>query len=281
MNPLNSIAEAVRDILYGPRRNRVSFGTVQRTLNRQGLIPFRIHPMQHLTANQKELRFQFVAQMILREQDRDPELFKKVLWTDEATFSTSGMYNRHNVHYWSQVNPRKYKTIKYQGRTSVNVWCGIVNNRIIGPIFFNGSLTGQRYLQFLQNEVENLLDELPLMVSQNLIWQQDGAPPHAVRDVVNFLNYRYNEWIGRNGTMRWPPNSPDITIMDTFLWGHLKNVVYRHRCQNIEEVKIKISNEINRLKRENHILTAGVDRLRRGYRACFENNGGHIEHLNY
>ena len=137
-NPMNSVEEAVRDILYGPRRNRVTFGTVQRTLNRHRLIPFRIHPMQHLTANQKELRFQFVSQMIIREQDRDPDLFKKVLWTDEATFSTSGMYNRHNVHYWSQVNPRKYQTIKYQGRTSVNVWCGIVNNRIIGPIFFNG-----------------------------------------------------------------------------------------------------------------------------------------------
>ncbi|KAJ8952081.1 hypothetical protein NQ318_010994 [Aromia moschata] len=49
-----------------------------------------------------------------------------------------------------------------QGRQSINVWCGILNNKIIGPIFFNGSLTGVRYLSFLRNSIANLLDDIPL-----------------------------------------------------------------------------------------------------------------------
>ena len=63
---------------------------------------------------------------------------------------------------------------------------------------------------------------IPLQSYNNIIWQQDSAPPHAVREMVVYLNGRYNEWIGRNETLHWPPNSPDITPMDTFLWGHLK-----------------------------------------------------------
>ena len=151
----------------------------------------------------------------------------------------------------------------------------------MGPLFFNGALNGQRYYEFLENEIEDFLDELPLVQYQNIIWQQDGAPPHAARDGVQFLNQHYNEWIGRHGTIPWPPNSPDLTVMDTFLWGNLKNVVYQDRNENIEEIREKIVVEMNRLNQDNHILTSSLERLQRGYRRCFENNGGHIEHLNY
>ncbi len=32
--------------------------------------------------------------------------------------------------------------------------------------------------------------------------------------------------IGRGGTSPWPPRSSDLTL-DFFLWGHVKDVVYR------------------------------------------------------
>ena len=280
-SPNNSVADAVRDIRYGQLRQRVSFGTVQRTLKRYKMIPFHILPVQHITPEQKELRFRFVSQIIMRQQNQDPDVFKKILWTDEASFTTSGMFNRHNRHYWAIENPRKFEQIKKQGRTSVNVWCGMINNKILGPIFYNGTLNGQRYLNFLQNEIEVFLDELPLETYRTLIWQQDGAPPHATRAVINFLNERHAEWIGRRGTIAWAPNSPELSHLDSFFWGHVKNVVYQERNNNIEEIMAKIVNEINRLNRENNILTASLQRLQRSYRCCFENNGGHIQHLNY
>jgi hypothetical protein len=283
LNPTKSISDAVRDVQYGGgvRRRRVTQGTVHRTLRNHKFKPYHILPLQHLTPAQKELRFQFVSQIVIRQENEDPNLFRNILWTDEATFTTSGVFNRHNNHHWAVGNPRKFQTIKFQGRTSIHVWCGIKNNRILGPIFFNGTLTGQRYYEFLENEIENFLEDLPLEEYQNLIWQHDGAPPHAVREVIQYLNGRHDEWIGRNGTYAWPPNSPDISVLDTFLWGHLKNVVYKQRNQDIGEIMQKIVNEINRLNQENHIITASLERLQRGYRTCFENNGGHIEHLNY
>lgn len=129
------------------------------------------------------------------------------------------MYNRHNVRTWSQINPKKFQTIRFQGRTSVIVWCEILSNKIIGPIFYNGALTGNRYLQFLQENIEDLLEDLPLAIYRKIIWQHNGAPPPAVRDVVGFLNNRYNQWIGRNETIGWPPNSPDLSILDGLSYG--------------------------------------------------------------
>ncbi|EFN61939.1 hypothetical protein EAG_00101, partial [Camponotus floridanus] len=60
--------------------------------------------------------------------------------------------------------------------------------------------------------------------------QQDGAPPHYARIVRDFLNERFNNrWIGRGGPIAWPPRSPDLTSPDFYLWGYLKNTVYRNR----------------------------------------------------
>ncbi|EZA51396.1 hypothetical protein X777_09665, partial [Ooceraea biroi] len=36
-----------------------------------------------------------------------------------------------------------------------------------------------------------------------------------------------DRWIGRGGRISWPARSPDLTPLDLFLWGHLKNEVYR------------------------------------------------------
>jgi hypothetical protein len=34
-------------------------------------------------------------------------------------------------------------------------------------------------------------------------------------------------WIGRGGPIAWPPRSPDLTPLDIFLWGYVKNTVYQ------------------------------------------------------
>lgn len=109
-NHQNSIRTAVRDIPRG--RNPVSFGTIQRTLKFHKVFPFKILPVQLLTNAQKELRFRFVSRLILWEQNIDVEVLKKIIWTDEATFTTSGMYNRKNTRYWSIENSRQYKARK-------------------------------------------------------------------------------------------------------------------------------------------------------------------------
>jgi hypothetical protein len=33
--------------------------------------------------------------------------------------------------------------------------------------------------------------------------------------------------IGRDGPIPWSPRSPDITPLDFFLWGYIKDIVYK------------------------------------------------------
>ena len=124
----------------------------------------------------------------------------------------------------------------------MNVWCGIMCNRIIGPFFFNeASITADVYLDLLTEYVAlQLIDFQP-----TIIFQQDGAPPHWGLHVREFLNKTFpNRWIGRDGPIPWPPRSPDITTLDFFLWGYVKDIVYRKKVRDMTDLKQRISNAI-------------------------------------
>jgi hypothetical protein len=49
-------------------------------------------------------------------------------------------------------------------------------------------------------------------------FQQDGAPPHYLGEVRDYLNTRFpGRWICRAAPKAWPPRSPDLTRLDFFL----------------------------------------------------------------
>jgi hypothetical protein len=41
------------------------------------------------------------------------------------------------------------------------VWCGLIGGKLIGPYFYDGTLTGRRYLDFLANQLPLLLENVP------------------------------------------------------------------------------------------------------------------------
>ena len=49
--------------------------------------------------------------------------------------------------------------------------------------------------------------------------------------------------------IEWPPRSPDLKPCDSFLWGHLKNEVYATPPINVDILKIRITAEVNILRR--------------------------------
>lgn len=72
-------------------------------------------------------------------------------------------------------------------------------------------MTGRKYLELLRGEIFNLMNALD---RPNIVWQQDGAPAHKTNTVKQYLDNTYQEWVGSNGTILWPPRSPDLTPMD-------------------------------------------------------------------
>ncbi|KAJ8960841.1 hypothetical protein NQ318_020137 [Aromia moschata] len=92
---------------------------------------------------------------------------------------------------------------------------------------------------------------------------------HAVT-VRNWLNSVFNEhWIGRDGPILWPPRSPDLIILDFYLWGRLKQIVYRESLENDEQLKTKIQNAVKSLSIEeirnsfNEFRTGGAEQNRK------------------
>ncbi|XP_076659903.1 uncharacterized protein LOC143363191 [Halictus rubicundus] len=165
----------------------------------------------------------------------------KILFSDEATFMNSGHVNRHNLHYWAVENPNWMRCVPFQHRWSLNVWCGLIGDFVIGPYFFQETVTSASYCDFLKNHLPALLEDVPLHVRREMWFQQDGAPPHFAIITRQFLNEKFgNKWIGRGGPRQWTPRSPDLTPLDFFLWGYVKDKVMFEPPTTKEDMKQRI-----------------------------------------
>ena len=99
------------------------------------------------------------------------------------------------------------------------MWCGLPDSQLSGPAVLPNRLTGRAYVDFLQNELPLLLEEVPLAKRMSMVVQHDGAPPYYSR-LVTHLNLTFPEqWIGSGGHVQWPPRSSDLTPLDFCLWG--------------------------------------------------------------
>ena len=69
-----------------------------------------------------------------------------------------------------------------------------------------------------QNILTDVFDLIQTRYS-SFIWMQDNAPPHASRNTKTVLEE--NEIT----TLKWPPRSPDLNIMEK-IWAELSRLVY-------------------------------------------------------
>lgn len=105
----------------------------------------------------------------------------------------------------------------------------VIRARLIGPF----------YLDFIQNRLPMLFEDLPIQIRRDLIYMHDGAPPHFTLPVQNHLNKNYpGRKIGRRKytPVQWPPRSPNFSPMDWFLSGTLKGKVYSTPVETQEEL---------------------------------------------
>lgn len=111
----------------------------------------------------------------------------------------------------------------------------------------------------------------------NIVFQQDGAPPHFRRIVQDWLNINMPNWIGRRGPVLWPPRSPDLTPLDFFVWPHIKNLVYHTQPDSIEDLTQRINNAFETITPD---MLQNVHRnVRTILDACINAGGGHFEQM--
>ncbi|KAJ8943495.1 hypothetical protein NQ318_016275 [Aromia moschata] len=65
----------------------------------------------------------------------------------------NGHVNHQNCRYWAEENPHWMRELHTQRPQKTIVWAGIIQDRIVGPFFFDDTLNGARYLRLLQHEL--------------------------------------------------------------------------------------------------------------------------------
>lgn len=194
------------------------------------------------------------------QEVRSPGFSDHVLFTDESEFKGNG-YN-HNF--------------------SLNVWCGIVGKKLVGPFFLPLKLTGLSYLIFLNCELMPVIRNAFSSEDQQRMWfMHDGAPPHKIEDVKNMLNENFpNRWIGNGGTVEWPSQSPDLNPMDFYVWGCIKQAIDVNREINtLEEFKAQIYEAFDSFRQDSAHFDMTSTLMDLVIAFCIEANGGVIKRL--
>jgi hypothetical protein len=93
----------------------------------------------------------------------------------------------------------------------------------------------------LNAELSNLLEDIPLLFCASGWLEHDGAPSYFSRQVREILDQQYpHRWIGRGGPLHWAARSPDLNPVDFFLWGHVKNIVYKSPIATKEQFRGRV-----------------------------------------
>lgn len=120
------------------RRGAVFLGLsrmkVSRTLKLDNQRPWHLTKVQHLEQFDPVVRMAH-SNWYVNRYDVDPENFpQSIIYTDESTLTQDGIINIHNEHIWSEENPHGTIDRGYQRRFSLNVWGGLIDDRLVGLV---------------------------------------------------------------------------------------------------------------------------------------------------
>ncbi|CAF4207689.1 unnamed protein product [Rotaria sordida] len=215
----------------------ISKTSILRILGDLGLRPYRPRLVQQLNEDDPDRRIEF-CETLLAMAEEDENIFDKIIWTDEAVFKLNGHVNRHNSIYWASENP-KIDLERELNVPGISVWVGLSSYGVIGPFFFSSTVTGASYVQMLRDDFQPVIDNSPDM---NDFWfQHDGSPAHYSQIARDYLEEMFpDRWIGRRGTVEWPPRSPDLTPPDFFAWGVVKDAVYSTKPTSLSQLRNEV-----------------------------------------
>lgn len=243
------------------------------------MYPYKVQICQKLHEGDFARRVTF-CEWLLRKHAENANFIQNLIVSDEAHFALNGCVNKQNVRFWGTENPKELREVPLHSER-VTVWCGMTENEIIGPYFFeddNGqtvTVNGQRYHNLV---TDFLIPKVNEMNVANLYFQQDGATCHTTRPNMEILRQKFpGRVISRYGDVEWPARSPDLSPLDFFLWGYLKGRIYRDNPIDITQLKAAIETEIRSIGQE--MLIRAMDNLRHRAEICVRSRGRHFKDI--
>lgn len=211
--------------------------------------PYVIQLTQEISETDHLQRRRFVK-WALEHEASNADFQSNIFFSDEANFYLDGFVNKQNCRIWGSEKPRPNEE-QPTSMAKITVWCAIWAKGIIGPYFFENkqgdpvAVNSSRYQQMLTSF---LLPKLEAINTEKMLFQQDDASWHTQSKTIDILREKFSgRVISRNGDINFPPRSCDLSPVDYFLWGYLKDEVYKRRSTRpgtIEQLKTKIREAI-------------------------------------
>jgi len=86
------------------------------------------------------------------------------------------------------------KEINHQIVWKVNVWCGIIGSQIVGPVFFDENLNGDKF-RLDSDRYSCLTKKFSSAIALNMRFQQNACPSHTSKLACAALNAMFpNKW---------------------------------------------------------------------------------------
>lgn len=150
-----------------------------------------------------------------------------------------------NTHHWADENPHEIKQSRFQNTFLFNVWIGIVGDSLIGSVFLPSRLRSN-LVAFPPKQLFGSHGNCdPKHQASHVVY----APPQLSHNVRVYLNQQFRkQWIGHGGPIALPARSLDLNPIDSFVWGHLKSIVYATPVDNIKKLRERIEDGWRRIR---------------------------------
>ncbi len=256
---------------------KISYSSVRRGLKSLKFHPYRITLSFDLRATDYQPRLNFCNWILCKVRENE-NFIKNIIFSDEATFCIDGSVNRWNCRYWSQENPHMIQNKKTFSE-KVMVWACISIHGVIGLYFYpqKSRINQHLYTDNCLNSFFHQLESIDIENKNDFVFQHDNARPHITAKVQNHLRQKFgNNFIGVGGVTPWPARSPDLTIPDFFLWGYLKDKVYSHNIENVQQLQQYIEFEVQKINQNKELLKKVYQSFEHRIHLCIEKEGNFL-----
>ena len=97
---------------------------------------------------------------------------------------------------------------------------------------------------------------------------------HRARETMELLRRETPDFISPE---QWPPNSPDLNLVDYKIWATMQQHVYQTTIWNVDELRQRLLNVWS--STEQDVIDTSIDQWRVWLKACVCSGGGHFEHM--
>ena len=158
------------------------------------------------------------------------------------------------------------------------------NTTIIDPVFLERSIDSQVYLDLINDHIVPGLRR-SFQQQQNgafrRVWYlQDGAPAHRALPVRNRLQELFgNRVVGMGHQIDWPARVTDLSPLDFYLWGTVKQRVHRQGPPaSLRQLWNHTTDAFNEIRHTREV-TRAVRHMEIRAQRCVYLQGDHVDSL--